>query len=145
MNYFKIIFFVLITYQAQSKSLSSQISLWQRDPCLPHDACQLPQPLGKPIKSTLDISPPTPPEKIAKSSKTYGLDSFSVTLELYITQKYDTKTVLITQVYLLDTTGNLIAQCTRYDDFDIISFFPVGSCSGIYNSKQVGVSFSRVL
>lgn len=135
--------FAFIVATAEAKTVNGVAVLWKKKPCLPSLQCELPTPINQKTFFTfdaLDVSEegtyPTIPAK-------FESNEFSVQVELYTVIKKNEKPYFVTQVFLTHAKTGLIAQCSTYTEISMTEFFPVGSCSGVYKDKQVGVSFLK--
>jgi hypothetical protein len=121
--------------------ISGVVTLWTRTACLPQTACALPTALDAPTYFQFNIDANTSkPGTYPSKEVSLRIKEYDVHIELFTVVKENQKPYYITQTYL-SHQGNLITQCSQYSD--TISFFPVGSCSGLYKGKQIGVSFLK--
>lgn len=137
---------ILISNLSFAKSIDGFLSVWQRPPCLPTKNCELPKALGAPqffsfqTPAIENLKPGTHPATPVELK----VNEFSVRLEVYTVVKTDlSKSYLVTQEYLSDSKNILISQCSQYHNIEDVDFFPVGSCSGLSNNMQVGMSFIK--
>lgn len=136
-------FVFFISSNVEAKPIDGVAVLWEKLPCLPNTKCELPTPLDQKKFFSFEINEIREPGTYPTTPITFESKDFKVQIELYIVVKESEKSYFISQIFLSHQEAGLIAQCSQYSEIKITEFFPVGSCSGIYKNRQIGISFFK--
>lgn len=140
-NFFAIL--ALMTSTAEAKVVNGVAILWEKKPCLPNFKCELPKPIHQKISFSFNAVDGSEPGTYPTIPTKFEFNEFAVQIELYSVIKKNEKSYFVSQIFLTHRGMGLIAQCSAYSEIAATEFFPVGSCSGIYKDKQIGVSFLK--
>ncbi|OQW48950.1 MAG: hypothetical protein A4S09_13370 [Proteobacteria bacterium SG_bin7] len=128
---------------AEAKKIDGIAILWEKNPCLPNTKCELPKPIDQKKFFSFDAIESKEQGTYPALPVKFESESFNIQIEFYTVTKKNEKPYFVAQMFLSHPIDGLIAQCSQYLDIAVTDFFPVGSCSGIYKSKQIGVSFLK--
>lgn len=135
------LFFIASTVEA--KVIEGIAVLWEKLPCLPNAKCELPKPIDQKRFFSFETTENHEPGTYSVTPVIFESKDFKIQIEFYSVVKENEKPYFISQVFLSHREAGLIAQCSQYSEIKITEFFPVGSCSGIYKDKQIGISFLK--
>ncbi|MBC7385860.1 MAG: hypothetical protein H7301_06830 [Cryobacterium sp.] len=117
--------------------LSAQ--LWKKNSTSSGDAHYFP--IGRKVPLDLSIELSRSP-RVLVSKRSFSFGELSVLLSFYRVAETNGVIYVTTQTRLEHRTAGLIAECSRFDPPDSRDI-GVGSCSGAFEGRQFGISFSK--
>lgn len=134
--------------QETTLRLEKKGEIWKKALCTTDEgptSCGLPQSLGLRFDIQGDIARPSEPGRVTQLKQTFRETPFRVDFALFWARPIDeTKPdYLVTQIRFSHETNGLLAECSRYNPAELANALSIGSCAGVMNGEQVGVSVSN--
>jgi len=124
-------------------TLAKRLDVWTRALCAASEVC-LPAPTGLGWDFAGTLARPESAGSATSLKQRFQGSPYSVELAVYWARpRVETDPdAIVTQVRLFHETRGLVAECSRYDDARASVAIGLGSCSGVVDGEQVGVSVS---